>query len=1235
MRVGDDRQSLVAPQSSASATQAAQTNSRWFYGVSITAFGLLLAAIALTAVTWGLLAHTHADNYTDIMSNHLDDDDYDRLTGDTLEADLIRHPDDGDTIVFGGPVVVEGDITFNTTRAEIQAQVVAETITVFEDIFIPDAPDSVTTRSLTETIVGLQEDCQLDDLADLRNETEAFRTQIVSERTDLVECLETNNETLVVLQQSNTVRTTNHTTRLDALSNSTCDAIIAQAVNQTTFLDNFAANLTVVNETNIRTDGKLTDLQGLLANITDIVPFLINASCVYNETTFNTTRQQLIDLRTLLNGTNELLANGTTAHMSCSAVLLNVTLRLDEYETLITNSTTTLDGLNATYVDVQANYTMQLARHVALEMNVTDNNVTLIAFETQYSGCLNDTDALQTRYSELLARYMTLLDEQTTQQGTLTNITNLFNETYTLFNAAADQCDSAQLLYDDLLASYTSLVAQYSANYTAILDVINRSQGITSNLTSLEIAISNLENNMTTYTTIQSSWSVDLDSTNATLIAIDSDITNTVASLDAANATLIDIDARLTALEALVVLQNATLLQLQELVGNQTTTLLDHDTRLDALEAFVCPPTPTILNQIAENYTAAVNITIGDVVSLNGNGEVVLATNMYVKDAYQLDAATFGQDEIRGVNTVPIDSSDHFYSMYKLGTTSISSLTLDGRVYTRDNNMIVKFSPVHEILWVAYTQFTVVPVNNQYGPEILYIEYMPQRNSLFVAGAYVADDEDSQVEFFNADGRSSGLLTPRASPSGSGIQQRPTFWAELSASGEWLNVAMTEHTDLVNQVRTVVNGVTAYGNTALVGFFARSDGSDTTVTLPGGIVVDALASRAHGVFGLFDLTTFNFTYVREILAPPASDSGLITNDVVRNSADEAFVWFEWVDVNTAGTATISVAAVGGGTIVLEMPGANGVNPLRTLVIAKVDISTGDAYWARVSNATTDDISHTNLGGANNYFFQPRAELVVDHFDRVWVALIYRGTGATVGLDAFTYDGVTQTFDPADQHAVLLLRINPRNGNVLDMNAYGYQVLGGMIENDRFEVTTFMTDDIGDPFLAVVFAGESLVIEDTVYNCPSQTCTAVLKYKADLPPAINLQYVYFDDYSETAFTIDSHGNIWSFLHENVNLPGDVDSIVTDGIGIVKLGQHDLEPFGVAAESVLAGQSVRVVHSGELIYPAPHGFASGQNLFNDHGALTSQDVYGKTRIGITASPDKLIVDMHRARITQQLR
>jgi hypothetical protein len=789
---------------------------------------------------------------------------------------------------------------------------------------------------------------------------------------------------------------------------------------------------------------------------------------------------------------------------------------------------------------------------------------------------------------------------------------------------------------------------KYQTDYLNIINVIAEANAQLANVTALEAAIAALESTATSTNVTLNGLEGALVGISDALQVIDTNLTTAGTAVNNTQVLLTQVDGIATALASTTTSINATLVALQTLTANQTARLADHELRIAALEAVPCQNV-VVSNHVAGEFTAGEDLTAGQVAALSRGGEAVSAAGLYIKDAYQLSPEALGEDEIFSIKTVPIDSSDHFYSVYQLNANSVSTFTVDGVTYNREYTVVVKYSPAHEVVWVATARYPSVGRSAFISPilsglEVQSLTLDENSNDLLMSAVYYGDDEDSQVDFFNADGRYSGFTTPRFSPAASGEEQRGACFALLTSSGEWKNIALTDHSGVTEIAEITVFGAISLGNRKIfVTGFAYSvaiSGATQTVLFPGGFSVTIRDSiRTAAYYGVFNLDTFQFEYVVACRVDGLQDFfSLSPIDVaVDASAQSVFLLHMLRDRNDnlVPTVTITYPAVNGPNITLSLTGSTGSSDLNTLLLAKIDAATGGVFWVSASETESDNPSdiRSTVSGVNGRFSNSDGSLVVDHYDRPWIAVQVVDNGGASGV-SFTWDGVTAASVSTAERAFVLFRFEPSNGNVLSAETFDYNYIGAQ-ENRRFEATTFVIDSAGDLFLALRFNGEELTIDGTTYATPGQASTTIVKLRGHEAPEIVVEYVYFDDYSELSFAIDSHDNIWAFLHENTPVVGDVDTFGITGIGIVKLGQLDIEPLGIVAADALQGQTARIVYSGEVEYVSPVAWGVGRNLYNNHGTLTPDNVYGKTRVAVVLNGEQLLVDAHRARITETVR
>ena len=1223
----DEQIQFVSPEDVELITQDKTTFNIWSWTGGLTAIGAIFIILTLM-----ILLTIHTGFWSELNENHLSDGEKDQILGPNIELSSIQSLNGVEPVNFVGDVRVEGDVILNGTDAgtnDFFAVSNFNTITILDEIFLPDSPGSENFISLTQELGNLESNCSNSEIEELLEDVTEFNDLVVTESVDIFECLEDSNSTVVSLQESNTVRTVNHTERLDNLNNGTCEAIVATAINQTIILQNYTDDFSAINTTNINTDATLQIIQDIFANITAQIPLLANASCVVNETVYNTTTSQLLDLRTLMdNNITNILNQAQNVSIQCSAISVNITLLLDAYNATLVGAQTTLNLHNSTYQQYLNNITGLIIQHSNLEITVNSNNITYNVFLEEFNNCTAQQAALQTELDDAWTRYNLLLNLFNQHQNTFTQLDILFNQTYTQFNASLAECETYtdEETYQALLNTTNTLLAQYQTDYATYVTNIQNAQNLLLNISNFDAAITILENNATVISVIVSSFSDDLDTINATLISTNALLANLTLILDNVNTTLILTDTILTSLESQVSLLNTTLTTLQTLVTAQNITVTDHDSRLTILEAVVCSEFESF-NQVADVYTAGENVTIGDVVALNRDGQVVKANNLYIKDAYVLDNQTFTADELGVVPKVTIDPSDHFYAIYHPSIGAGTTITLDGTTYDDTNNAIVKFSPVHDLLWVASTSYGGLAGGNS-GLLITGQSLDPKTNTLIMVGLFDGDDEDG-IDFINADGTTSDVTLSGFSPSVAGGPGIACVFMQLSSRGEWLRATMT--TQNTNNQECYPYGQDVRDSKLYVSLTPFTGGIPVDIDFPGGITLSTVSSNTGYAWGAFDIETFTFDYLQFIEAS-GDTRRILAYDLELDSGNGAFVTFGWWGMG--GVAT---------DLTLSFPGVYTplVNVTRStdftfddddtaIGLMRFELTTGDVYWATSTDGVEGDVNVFGLGGNATFLVGHFPDIGVDSFDRVYVS--FSGTPENAAFPSVTYNGVTSSGTAGDDRAMFVMYVDGVDGSLLQIENYPYRFIGPL-GNDRFEAMEFVTTRHGDMFFAITFSDERLLIDGTNYTSVGQTSSVIIKYnRGTLDPA----YVYFDDYSELAYVVDSHGNLWSFLHENAAVVGDQNTFgISNGVGIVKLGQYELEPLGVVQVDASAGQQTRVVVMGEVEFDTPHGYFVGRYVYNKNGAIVQNvPTYGLTLMGMSLNKRKILVFMHRMGITQRI-
>lgn len=1212
--------------------------------------------IALTLALSSLLLiwiSIHTNTFDDLSSNHLSNSEYNQITSDTLRVSSLNAQDDPDNrIVFASPVVFEGAVTAASGPVAIRSVLNTEFVEVVSELLVEIPINGTTTvnvQTLIDRIEQVRGQCGTSGDAEALFDTLAeFLEYIILEESTDIACLEAAESLLVEMQEINTATTTNHTMRLDTLEAGNC-SVSSEVATSTFELTNLDANMTALNITIVSTDVALVDIRDILDGILLDLPSLENVTCVFNETTLNATVTTLQDFRTQLTDSQGFLNASETASATCSATMLTIVTVLDTYETALNSANATYANFFELFAGTSGNLSALQFQHTALQITVSNNNVTFGLYTTEFGVCSSTLAALQTQVDDLWSLYSSLVTTLNEQQTLYESYENQFNLTYTLFNSSARDCDAELQLYNDLLTSFNTLSLQYETDYLNILNVINDANAQLLNVTALEAALSALEANVTSMNITVSGFGSIISAVNTTLQQIDTNLIASEQLLNNTGVVLVQANTTAVSLAATATAINATLQQLDALVTNQTARLAEHNARLQILEGFVCP-TLTMANYVGENYIAAQNLTSGELVVLNSVGQIVLASGLFIKHAFEVDSNTFDTGEIESAATVPIDSSDHFYASYRLQWDSSNTITINGVTYNNQHLLFVKYSPAHEILWVASMRYEGVGLRNSFidsgfnpwpaqlsGPNIGHIELDQERNELFIVGQYLGDDEDTQVDLYNSDGRYSGLTTPRISPTAGTSTQIATFFALLSSSGEWLNLALTDHSGVgPEQVWTraaALKPASPGKMLVLVAGYAQF-GTNTfrPVVYPGGFSVNYLNQfRLASAWGVFDLATFQFDYLTDVRT-----SALITNSgfdiaacAVDSSRRSAVLTGRLFDANFNGVNSVSIPAVGGGSFVMNI--TSGGTGLRksVLVVFKIDLATGDAYWAQQSSDTANFLLESfDDGYVWRYLIVSAA---MDHFDRFWLSIRVFTRGAEV--ISLTYNNATVTASPSTDRAFYVLRISSRDGTLFDIRIL--ELADSMANGPEFETSSFVRDSIGDVFLALRIGSRNIQIDSTLYSNSLTGGTVIVKFDGGNPTNIRTRFVYLNNFSELSFAIDSHDNIWAFHHQTVPGSTGPDTFGITGFGIAKLGQATYEPLGIVAANVAQGQIATVVTSGVVPYTSPTIWGTGRNLYNDHGTLSPDNTYGRTRIALVLNQEQIIVDMHRERITEPVR
>jgi hypothetical protein len=701
---------------SSPAVKAVDTRS--FYGAAVSQLLLNGAAVVAGALLlWWILAHMDGFDY--LTTNHLSDAEYSAITSDTLQVNTINAEDaPGNVIVFDAPVVFEGSATGANGPAVIRAVVTTETTQVIDELLVTttdNATSTTTVQSIVERIEEVRGQCGVSlDVQELFDTLTEFLEYIILEVEADTACLESAEELLVALQLNNTATNNDHTARLDALESGNCTVttVVDDAVVE---LNNLDLDLTALNMTIVSTDVTLEQILAILDAIELDFPLLANLSCNINQTVVNNTLLTLQDLRTNLTASQGLLNATDVVAGTCTATLVDIVTALNTYES-------TLDAGNATYTNFlelftehSGNLTALEIRHATLAMTVSDSNVTFMLYTAEYNMCVTSLAALQSDVDDLWTLYNSLVSQQGTHQSVYDSLVNQFNATYTQFNTSAPDCDAELQLYNDLVTSFTTLSLQYQTDYLNIINVIADANAQLTNVTALEAAIAALESTVTSTNATLGGVESALVSISGALQVVDANLTTAGTAVNNTQVLLTQADGLATALASTTTAINATLVTLQTLIANQTARLADHELRIATLEAVTCPSV-LVSNHVAGEFTAGEDLTAGNVAALSRNGEAVSATGLYIKDAYQLSPEALGEDEIFSIKTVPIDSSDHFYSVYQLNANSVSTFTVNGEAYNREYTVVVKYSPAHEVVWVATTRYPSVGRSANFSP---------------------------------------------------------------------------------------------------------------------------------------------------------------------------------------------------------------------------------------------------------------------------------------------------------------------------------------------------------------------------------------------------------------------------------------------------------------------------------------------------------------------------------------
>jgi len=1239
-----------------------------FFGLTWwTASNIALALVSIAIVTGLLIALTiHTDVWSGFSDNHVTSAEREQILGPTVAVDSLAIAGTGSSLPVLSDVVVHGDLIIeNPSTTTVNHANITENTQINGKMTSPRIGNG--TVDIIEYVTIIDDTCSPEDFAELLDEGEMFLLQIQTDTPLFFLCPANLSAILDVLQQSNNATTFNHTIRLERVANTSCNGTSQQAQNLLNRLVIVNVELDVTETQNNVTRDELEVINMVLDGLEASYPGLINATCSYNATLFTNTQQLVIDQRTILNGTNDLLDTGTVISGNCAAVMVNVTLAIDGYNTTLTNAIVTFNTLNGTYTEYRQNLTLYENQHTLLRQEFQANNASLQLLQNNYTQCLADTALLQSRLDALWQRYQTLRSIYTSQNLTYTELDTLFRDTYALFNATEAQCAAAQAQLDALLTSINTLYAQYLSEYNSYQLTINSITELQNNASSLAVRITVLELNVVWLFGNITNINGILDTINATLISVADDVTNTTLTLNQVNNTLVTTDNAITVVENGVITTNATLVTVAERTVNQTAEIVDHQIRIDALIAAGCPAVQNLI-QVADNsLVAGANMTAGTVLRVDPtDGRLYPATGLYAKDAFMFDSTTTLQGrEIQSTPRSAVDASDHFYSVYQIANSADPSDTfqINGFNVTRDNLAVVKFSPIHQVLWVA----GISGIAGGPGDQILFInniELNPTTNTLALVGIFHGDVTTSSVRFTNADGSDSGLSLTGVVGINSTVYV--PFFGQITATGVWRNVAVPTitqpavaladdgilctgtsitSTSAVGGKHVMVSGICSFGYTNTLPYI---------VEFPGGHVITKDTSVSPfrynaGYWGLLNLDTFLFSYVNELVVtlPPSSSGGTTEiTSIRRDSGDAVFaVFVARIAYSTSSpiamVATYNTTVPGASdTIVFPTRQQNGVH--HWVGFMKIDVYTGGVIWATVSNDTRARIRPDNAESAGGTAFidTQHPDITVDHADNLWV--VFDLEKATSDPLEITYQGTTFTTTTAfafhEVRAFVLFRLSAVDGQLIDGNIFPYvDITGSFVGLSFFMAGTFVTSGVGDIFLVLSFPGDindSGLVVDGVQYSPNGEQLASLILKFDGISATH-EAIYFDDYADASIALDSHGNLWTFLNENAVVFGDSPTFgLPAGIGIVKLGQHNFEPFGVAGHNATVGQPLRVVFEGVITMPQPHGYPIATQLYNDEGALVDNVPYGSTKIATVISDTDILVQIHRPMINQQI-
>ena len=1220
-----------------------------FFGLTWwTASNMALTLASIAIITGLLIAFTvHTDVWSGFSDNHVTSAEREQILGPIVAVDSLSAAGTESNLPVLSDVIVRGDLIIQTPSTTTVSRVnVTEVTQINGNMTSPRIGNG--TVDIIEYITIIDDTCSPEDFSQLLSESEMLLLQIQTETPLFFVCPANLSAILVALQQNNSVTTLSHTARLEAAANASCNATSQQAQDRLNRLVIINVELDVTENQNNITRDELVTLNMVLDGLEASYPGLINATCSYNATLFINTQQTIDDQRTILNGTNDLLNIGTGISNNCAAVMANVTLAIDGYNSTLTSATVTFNTLNGTYTEYRQNLTLYENQHTLLRQELQANNASLLLLQNNYTQCLADTALLQSRLDALWQRYQMLRSTYTSQNMTYTELDVLFRTTYALLNATEGQCATAQAQLDALLTSINTLYAQYLTEYNAYQLTINSIIELQNNASLLEVRITVLELNVVWLFGNITDINGILDTINVTLISVADDVSNTTLTLDQVNNTLVTTDNAINVVENGVVVTNATLVTTADRTTNQTAEIIDHQIRIDALEAAGCPAA-TALTQVASDvFVAGQDMLAGTVARIDPiDGQVYPASGFFIKDAYlfgdhyAINTMT-GQDEIQGTPRSAVDASDHFYSVYQV-TGASAYVEIDGFNVTNSDIVVLKFSPIHEILWSARIGNLRQDAN---APTlfIVNVEIDHVTNTVVIVGNYRARGTTTSATFINADGSDSGFELTGLNGLGGQAATVP-FFGRLSATGVWLNAIIPDAGNIpfgcsVSSLARIPGAMMFVGS-------CLSQNNGVSVTFPGGIVLPV--PRTVGSFatwGRFEVETFTFTYVRTLervqpfpfLSTPTP--ALYCMSVWGDSGDSAFImgglsYYAQADPLYLGYNT----TVPGESDTFIVPLSSSEQSF-VMFFMRVDANSGGVVWITATDRRTNVVG-VQQGDTTNSFpgVQP-PDITVDHGDNPWFVFTVNenspsGTGINITYQGHSF-GDTRFLA---RGAFLVLRLSAIDGQFID--GQFIPIVGNAVGGQARMAGTFVTSGVGDLFLTLSFECQGpcvLEFDGVEYGTnwanlfDDHISSVFVKYNGI---DVTAEAVYLDDYGDASIALDSHGNLWSFLSELREVPGDSRTLgFPPGLGIVKLGQHNIEPFGVVGHNVTIGDPVRVVFEGVITMPEPHGYPVATQLYNDEGALVDNVPYGSTKVATVISDTDILVQIHRPMINQRI-